>query len=713
MKKVFLGDKVTVSDVPVPGIGVREVLVETAYSFISSGTELSGVKSASSNLIDKVKSNPERITKVLDMVRVNGVKKTFIRVKDKLESRGPIGYSCAGKIIAKGQGVNELSIGDRVACGGQGYASHGEVVAVPRNLVCRLPEGCDLKAASGATIASIALQGVRRAGLQLGETAVVLGLGLLGQITLQLLDASGVNVIGFDIDEYRVNESIKNGFQNCFVVTGRQACDEVIARTCINGADAVLITAASSSDDICQNAMEMTRKKGKVVVVGAVPLKFDRNPFYKKEIDFLVSCSYGPGRYDPVYEQEGHDYPYSYVRWTENRNLQAILEMISKGKLDITKLISAEYDINQADAAFRALSSETRRPLAVVLKYEFSDNKQSSKFASNISLKPVKRETDKISVGIIGAGQLCRGTHLPSFRIFKDKYSVDSICDLNSAVAQDLARQYGAYGACSDPKDIFDNHKLDLVVITTRHSNHAELAIRALQSDKHVFVEKPMAINKQQLEDLKKVIAESSRYYMVGFNRRFSPHVSRLKKKLKNRASPVTVNYRVIADQIDFNHWIYSEEGGRRVVGEACHMFDLFNYLVGSDAQLVEFDTLASPVGRVGPAGDNFIVSVRYSDGSLCTLSYTTLGKKSKDIGKERVEIFWDTQTYLIDDFKISYGNFSSKLKVASKGHTEQMKELANYLIGNREQPIDVNDAINATEISFAVDQACQEVVSV
>lgn len=712
MKQVLLGKCIVVADVPAPGLGAREVLVETAYSFISTGTETTGVKSAGSGLLAKIKEHPERVARVLDMVRVNGIRKTLALVRAKIDARNPLGYSCAGRVIAAGRDVQHLAVGDLVACGGQGYASHAEVVAVPMLLTAKVPDGCDLRQASGATVAAIALQGVRRAGVQLGETAAVVGLGLLGQISLQILRAMGVRALGFDPNSQRVAEARALGFDQCFAATGADAVDEVNNRTAGMGADATLITAASSVPGICQDAMEMTRRKGRVVVVGAVPLQFDRDPFYRKELDFLISCSYGPGRYDGAYEEGGQDYPYGYVRWTENRNLQAVMAMMATGTLRLDGLIAAEYPVARAEEAFAALTAEGGpRPLAVVLQYDLAPGGESPKTATRTQVYHARPLTGRIGLGIIGVGQFCQSTHLPNLAILRDRYQVVAVCDKTTAKAQDVARQHGAALVCANAEELIADPNVQAVIITTRHDIHAPLAIQALRAGKCVFTEKPMAMNTDQLAQLKEAIGPGGPYFMVGFNRRFSPQMVRLADLLRRRVSPVVVTYRVIADPAPAGSWIYTSAGGGRVIGEACHMLDVFNLLVGDDVATVELDTMAPPPGKAGPPGDNFVATLRYADGSVCTLTYSTLGRKSKENGKERIEAMWDGKTFVIDDFVHCFGAGCSAGSAGGhkgKGHYEELVALADHLAGKAPAPIGLDACVRATEQSFLIDAVCR-----
>jgi len=717
MKQVLLGKGVHVTEVPSPGLGPGQVLVEAAWSFISTGTEVAGVKNAETGVIGRVMQHPKRIGQVLEMVRVDGVRKTLARVRGRLDARDSLGYSCAGRVVAAGRNVRTVAVGDVVACAGAGYACHAEVVAVHENLVAKVPEGVDLREAAGATVAAIALQGVRRADPRLGETVAVVGLGLLGQITLQLLAAGGVHAVGFDPDAQRVAEAKALGFEHVYPLVAKEAAGQAATLTDRHGADAVILTAATSTPGICQDAMEMCRRKGRVVVVGAVPLQFDRDPFYRKEIDFLISCSYGPGRYDPAYEEGGQDYPYAYVRWTENRNLGAVLDLMARGRLRLAPLISAEYPVEEADTAFARLSGgEGPRPLAVVLKYDLVSKPpegaaEARKAGASVRLPAAEALKGRIGVGLVGVGGFCTGTLLPNLATLKDRYHVVGVCDLRGDRAQDVGRRTGAALACTDTEALLAEKDVHLVIITTRHDAHAPLAMAALRAGKHVYTEKPMAMDEAQLRELAGAVEAGDRYFMVGFNRRFSPHLVQLRGESAGRTGPLVVNYRVFADPAPSDSWIYSPAGGGRVIGEVCHMLDAFGYLVGDDVPPAEIDTLAPPTGRGGMPTDNVVTSIRYADGSLCTLTYTAVGRKSPEVGKERIEAMWDGKTFVVDDFLRSTGIGCSAGKAAgvrSKGHREELVALADYLAGRGPEPIGLAACVRATELSFRVDAACR-----
>ncbi len=456
----------------------------------------------------------------------------------------------------------------------------------------------------------------------------------------------------------------------------------------------------------------MTRRKGRVVIVGAVPLEFDRDPFYRNEIDFLISCSYGPGRYDPTYEEQGRDYPYAYVRWTENRNMQALLQMMANGTLRMDQLISAEYPIAEAEQAFAALSTEGgSRPLGIVLKYNLTETPNDAKLTPTVSLPAESKLTGRVGLGLVGLGGFFTSMHLPNIMAMSDRYQVVATCDSKTAKAQDIARQTNARLATGSIAELLTCSDVQLVLIATRHDMHAPLAMAALRAGKHVFVEKPVAMNRDELAELARVHADSGKYYMVGYNRRFSPHAVRLRELVRDRVKPLVINYRVMADPAPLNSWVYSPAGGGRVIGEVCHMLDLFNYLVGDDIDVAELDIIATPAGGGVPPGDSFVSTLRYADGSVCTLIYTTLGRKSKTNGKERVEALFDGKTYVIDDYVRSLGTGCEPGAAANrptKGHHEELAALAEYLLGRGPAPLSWEACARAAELSYTIDALCR-----
>jgi predicted dehydrogenase/threonine dehydrogenase-like Zn-dependent dehydrogenase len=705
MKQVFVkGGSAIVDQVPAPLLNENGVLVEVAYSLISTGTELSGVKQSGKSLIKRALEQPEKVKKVMEHLRSQGVQKTVAKVREKTGEARPTGYSCSGVVIQVGECVTDVLPGDRVACAGAGVANHAEIVSVPRNLVVKVPDGCDLRDAASVTLGSIAMQGVRRADPRLGEVVAVIGLGLLGQIAVQLLKAAGCRVIGFDLEPRRVELAKQRGMDRGFVPGAVDVENEIRHLTGDHGVDATIITAASESDAIVQQAMEITRKKGRVVVVGAVGLGLKRSPFYEKELDFLISCSYGPGRYDEVYEEKGLDYPYAYVRWTENRNMQEYLRMVAEGSVDVKAVVEREYAVAEATQAYEALRTAEEGPLAVLLSYGLEERERADKLATKVTLKPFK-PSGRINVAVVGAGGFAKGMHLPNLQKLSDLYHLRAVVDIVGSNAKATAEQFGADYATTNYEDVLTDETVDMVMITTRHNLHAPLAMEAAQAGKAVFVEKPMAMNPAELDALVAVLEETQVPFMVGFNRRFSPAARRAKEIVEGHQSPLMILYRVNAGYLPPDHWTQTEEGGGRIIGEACHMFDLFQYFV-SPARVAEVTSTATvPKTEHISATDNVVTMVRYDDGSVGTLLYTALGATS--LSKEYVELYADGKVLVIDDYSsLQVYGASEKgwsAKIQDKGHLQELQAFAKHMQGESEQPVELESQIEVTRVSLLV----------
>lgn len=651
MKQLLLRKgRVVVQDVPAPALASKNLLVEVSHSLISTGTEMASVNLSGASLLNKAKERPQEVAKVLNSIRVRGLKKTLALVSNKLDEWKALGYSCSGRVIAVGQQISGFQVGDRVACAGAGLANHAEVVSIPSTLAVKIPTGVSDANASFVTIGAIALQGVRRADVRLGETVCVLGLGLIGQMTVQLLSAAGCRVIGLDLDKARVGLAMKHG-----LTAG--SSDNAQLKTIIDnltggmGVDATLITASTSSSEPARLSFEMTRKKGKVVVVGAVGMDLQRSPFYEKEQDFLISCSYGPGRYDPEYESNAHDYPFAYVRWTENRNMQAFLELVGAGKLKVEPLIDKVFSIDEAPQAYELLGQEGPKPLAVVLSYPTSEN-SASKTISSISLGLPPKTKLPVRVGLIGVGNFMQTTHIPNLKSLSSLNKVTGVCAANSSTAFSMAKQLDASIVSTNYKELLQNPSIDAVIVGTRHDKHALIAEEALRAGKHVFLEKPLALTLEEIDRLDKTVQglSSLPVLMVGFNRRYAPMTLALKNALSNRQSPLVCLFRVNAGSLPAQHWANSLEGGGRLRGEACHMVDFFQTLVGSPLAGMSISAIGVPQNTAAHPDENFSAQFSYADGSLCTLLYTSLGNPR--VSKEWVEVHWMGQSAVIDDFK-------------------------------------------------------------
>jgi len=709
MKQVLIKDgSVVVVDVPAPVVGPKSLLVRVAYSCISTGTEMASVQTSGVPLYRRALSQPDNVRRVVTMMREQGIQYTLERLRGKLESGSPTGYSAAGTVVDVGGEVEGFRIGDKVACAGAGIANHAELIDVPVNLAVRIPDGLDVKSAATVTLGAIALQGVRRAQPTLGETFVVVGLGLLGQLTVQLLRANGSSVIGVDPDARRRDLAQSLGARVLDPVDGRHV-DQIIRLTNGDGADGVIITAAGQSDEIISEAFRSCRRKGRVVIVGDVGLKLRRSDFYTKEIDVFISASYGPGRYDPYYEEGGQDYPLGYVRWTENRNMSAYLQLLAEGRLQLEPLEPRVYPVGEAASAYGALRDRSRSALIALLQYPEGEG-----HIERIARFPPRLVAGRgaIRVAVVGAGGFAQGMHLPNMQKLRESFTVRAIVSRTGSNARAVAQRYGAEYASTDIDEVLADAKIDLVIIATRHHLHADLALRALRAGKHVFVEKPLALTIDELGGLERFFAEGADerpLLMTGFNRRFSPGVAAAKRFLSERSGPMLIDYRMNAGHIPSSHWIHGAEGGGRNVGEACHIYDVFQFLTDSTWTGVSVSCI-SPKSLHYRSDDNFVASVTYSDGSVCTLTYTALGAKS--FPKERMDVFCDGMVLSLDDYRelrVEGRNGAGwSARGAQKGQLEELQALARSLQGSAPWPISLEDQLAVTRLSFIVDEKLQ-----
>ncbi|MBE3093915.1 MAG: bi-domain-containing oxidoreductase, partial [Actinobacteria bacterium] len=541
---------------------------------------------------------------------------------------------------------------------------------------------------------------------EIGSYAVVIGLGILGQITSQILKVSGCRVLGIDIDENRINKAISFGLYKGINAKSSDMVHEIIQNTNGFGADAVIITAASESDSLINQSVEMCRRKGKVVIVGDVAINIKREEFYKRELDVLISTSYGPGRYDDNYEVKGFEYPYAYVRWTEKRNMDEYLKLVSEKKLDIDALIEGTFPAESAKEAYEYIKSD-EKPLIVLLEYNLEskpENKISFKY------KAVAKE-GKINVGIIGAGSFTQDVHLPNLEKLKDIFNIYAICSKVGGEAESLARKYKAYIATTDYNQILNDENIELVLVSTRHNLHAKIAVDALKAGKAVFVEKPMALNDNELLELKEIIEKTKIPYMVGFNRRFSPFSAKIKEIIKNRTNPLIINYRMNAGYIPKEHWVHNEEGGGRNIGEACHIYDLFTFL--TESQFISVNTSSiNPKTEFYQSSDNFITTIKFEDGSVCNLVYTSMG--NENYPKEQMEVYFDGKMILLNDYKelnfFGIKEKNLKISIQDKGHYNELKAFGQYLKGKKDTGIiPLWQLIQATEISFEVEKQIKD----
>lgn len=623
-----------------------------------------------------------------------------------------VGYSAAGEVIAVGGGISDLAAGDLVACAGAGRANHADYVSVPRNLVCRIPPGCDLQSAATTTVGTIALQGVRRASPQLGETTVVLGLGLIGQITAQLLRANGVRVLGLDLDSQRVAKARELGLD------AGESDPEVfkrVVRDLTGGrlADRVLITAATKSDAVINLAMDLVRPKGVVVIVGDIGLGVKRDVFYRKEIDLLMSTSYGPGRYDRDYEEDGRDYPYGYVRWTLNRNMQAYMELVAAGRIDVSKLVERVIPVGEAPQAYRELAAAGgAAPLGVLLAYPDDTRRlPEAPDAPRIAVRGFRKApAGVIRYALVGAGAFGTAMLVPQMARRKDRFFLRGVVSRNTTTAGNFARANQVEILTTDLDTVLQDPDIDLVVIATRHHEHADQAARALEAGKHVFVEKPLAISWEQLERVATTYEslELKPLLMVGFNRRFSPAMQALKRALLNRRGPLMISYRLNGGYIPLDSWVHGPQGGGRNIGEACHMYDCFRFLAGAPIDSLEaaaIDPGTLPYLR----NDNFSATLGYADGSVASLMYTALGPK-EGLPKERVEVFCDGEAYVLDDYRsvtrARDGHVLWQSDTVDKGHFEELGRFGDAIAAGHDSPIAFHELAETTAAALEIEDA-------
>lgn len=658
-------------EVPWPALREGWVLVRNHFSLVSAGTEGKTVSDARKGFIGKALSRKNEVEKVIKSAKTNGLMKTYRMVMDKLDSPVALGYSCAGEVIAVGPGISDIRKGDFVACGGN-TANHSEIISAPRNLCVKIPEGVSAESACMTTMGSIALQGIRQAELRLGECCVVIGLGLLGQLTLQMLEASGVKGIGIDIDNNQVDATRKAGL-NAIHRNNEFLNETILSASSGIGADAVIITAGSSSDDPVNLAGELCRQKGKVIIVGAVPTGFKRQEYFRKELDLRMSCSYGPGRYDSDYEESGIDYPVGYVRWTENRNMQAFLQLVADGKVKTASLISHRFAFADATDAYNLIVSRSERFSGIVLFYDLSKN--ISKTKVEFSSKPVT--ASKSVTGVAGAGSYAQNVLLPGI---SGLTALKGIVTSKPHTAEHIAGKYGFAFCSGEFKDLIDDQEINSVVITTRHDSHAVMVLDALAGGKHVYVEKPLCMTEEELDKIKNAVNESGKLLMTGFNRRFSSLSLQLKEELNKAENlPVAIQYRINAVVVPPAHWIHDPlKGGGRLIGEVCHFIDYCSFLTGSLPESVS----AVSIPDVNHQNDTLCVSIRFRNGSIASINYFSNG--SKKVSKEFIEVFYGGKTAVIDDF-ISltvYGEKSQTTKLASqdKGHQSSFREFFNAI---------------------------------
>jgi len=659
---------ITIQNLPMPVLSAGMVVVRNHYSVISAGTEGSTVKAARKSLIGKAKERPEQARQVLEVLKSQGPVQTYRAVMKKLDAYSPLGYSCAGEVIEVGADVKEFSVGDKVACAGH----HAEVVCIPTNLCVKLAADADLKKASYNTLGAIALQGIRQADLRLGESCMVIGLGLLGQLTCLMLRAGGIKAYGIDLDSLTVAAAKEHCAVRAWTRSETGIAEQIESLTGGLGVDAVIITAASASLDPVNFAGQIARKKGRVVVVGAVPTGFDREPYYyKKELELRMSCSYGPGRYDLNYEEKGLDYPAAYVRWTENRNMMAFQEMVYSGRIDLDYLTTHEFALGEAAKAYKMIVGRSEPFLGIVLKYDVDSPIKRVRIEVN-EHKPAA----KVGIAFIGAGSYAQGNLLPHIPRNDTNIRCRAVLTNSGTTSKRVAERYGFEVCTSDVDYILNNKDVNTVIIATRHDSHANYVLKSLQAGKHVFVEKPLCLKAEELEEIEEVLRSQAGHLMVGFNRRFAPHSIALKHRLAE--APMSMIYRVNAGAIPAESWIQDLAiGGGRIIGEVCHFVDFLTFICKSLPVRVFASALPDPKHL----DDTVTINLEFANGSVGTICYFSNG--SKKLHKEYIEVYQSGLTGIIRDFReleIYTGSNRERKKLLSqdKGQAGMVKAFVN-----------------------------------
>jgi predicted dehydrogenase len=693
-----------VIDVPAPKVGWGFVGVEVAASVVSAGTERMIVEFAGKNLLQKARARPDLVRQVLNKLRRDGVASALRSVDARLDQPMPLGYAASGVVVITGDGTPFVE-GDRVACAGAGYAVHAEIIAVPKNLVARVPDAVDDESAAFATLGAVALHGVRLADVKLGETVAVIGLGLLGQLTVQLLKAAGCRVACVDPDPKRSAIARDHG-ADIAVSDGDALVSAVQALTGSRGADSVLIAADTTSNGPIELAATVARDRAIVVAVGAVGMNIPRKAYFEKELDFRVARSYGPGRYDPEYELNGHDYPVGYVRWTQQRNFEAFLQLVGEKRVNVASLITHRLPIEEGVRALDVIAGKTTEPyLGVVLRYPGRAEPARRIELGPALLRPDARDT--LNTGLLGAGLFAMTTLLPSIST-DQTFRLRAVCAGTGLSAHAAARKFRIPVACTDEREVLADPSIDLVVIATRHSQHARQAIAALEAGKHVFVEKPPCLSVEELEALEKAwdrarASGTPRTLMAGFNRRWAPMIVELRKALEHVRHPLMIGYRVNAGYLPRSHWTQDPAEGGRLIGEGCHFIDLAVHLAASPVRLVTTRALPDSDRY---SRDNFVVSLDFENGSIATITYLANGHPRA--GKELLEVSGGGMTARLEDFRsLQIDRLGRSIGIRSrwdqdKGHRGEWTALSKWIRGNGPEPLPFDELRRTMRVVFA-----------
>jgi predicted dehydrogenase/threonine dehydrogenase-like Zn-dependent dehydrogenase len=705
--------EVAIAEVPAPQLLPGCVLVRVAASLVSAGTERASAEFASKSLLAKAKARPDLVRDVLAKLRRDGVPSTVQAVRSRLDQPQSVGYSSAGVVIAVGDGVADISVGDRVACAGAGHAVHAELACVLRLLVAKVPEGCDvsIEQAAFGTVGAICLHGIRTAEVSLGEAVAVIGLGLLGQITVQLLKAAGCRVFGTDLVQSRADLAVQCGAEAA-CTDGEEFRDLCFQRTGGTGVDSVLITAETSSSEPVNLAAELARDRAIVVAVGTVGMEIQRKLYYEKELDFRVSRSYGPGRYDAAYEQKGRDYPIGHVRWTETRNMAAFLQLIAERKLNLASLITHRFSMNEAPRAYDLITGRTAEPfLGVLITYPEAATGAGGEVVEKIPVTAVAAATGSIGLGMLGAGNFAQSTLLPALKAIPGVALV-GVCNATGPRSRNAAEKFGFQHCTNSEQEILQDPRIHAVVIATRHHLHAGQVLAALAAGKAVFCEKPLCLTEDELAAIVRArpVQGNGPLVMVGFNRRFAPMAVQLEQFLSEISEPLAIHYRVNAGYLPPDHWVNDpEQGGGRILGEVCHFVDFLCFLAGDSPVEVQGTRVGNP-GQY--SADNVIATLKFANGTVGAISYLANGDKAAS--KERVEVFGGGSVAVLEDFRhLEFVRHGRKQVTRArwgqdKGHKGEMQAFVDAVRGKIANPMPFEQIAGSTLATIRLQNSCQ-----
>lgn len=703
--------EVSVAEVPAPQLLPGCVLVRVAASLVSAGTERAASEFASKSLLAKAKARPDLVRDVLTKLRRDGIQSTMQAVRSRLDQPQSVGYSSAGTVIAVGDGVTDINVGDRVACAGFGYAVHAEVACVPRLLVAKIGNAVSFEEAAFGTVGAICLHGIRTADVSLGETVAVIGLGLLGQITVQLLKASGCRVLATDLVQSKADLAMQNGVEAA-CTSAEEFQDLCFQKTGGIGVDSVLITAETPSSGPVNLAAEIARDRAIVVAVGTVGMEIQRRQYYMKELDFRVSRSYGPGRYDAAYEQKGHDYPIGHVRWTETRNMQAVVQLIAEKKLNLASLVTHRFSMDEAPRAYGLITGRTSEPfLGVLLKYADAEDRYDGGFAEKIPITAAPPRSGTIGIGVLGAGNFAQATLLPALKTISEVAFI-GVCNATGPRSRSAAEKFGFQHCTNSEQEILRDPGVHALIIATPHHLHASQVLASIEASKAIFCEKPLCLTEGELASIVRAhsAAGSTPQVMAGFNRRFAPMALELKRFLAEIREPLAIHYRVNAGYIPPDHWVNDpEQGGGRILGEVCHFVDFLCFLAGGSPVEVQGQGL----GNGGQySGDNLIATLKFANGTLGTISYLANGDKAAS--KERIEVFGGGSVAILEDFRHLELVRHGRKKVVrarlgqEKGHKAEMQAFVDAVRGKAAAPMSFEQIVGSTLATIRLQNSLQ-----